>query len=155
MNIIFLDIDGILNSHKFEIERDINSTEAYIPYYSDIDPKRIKLLQKILNKFPNIKIVISSSWRDSLSVKEFKNLFSHFGINSKYIIDKTSDNMNKQDSIKKWIKENNVNKFIILDDDNLFSLNDKLFNHFYKIKSSSIDEVDVKKIINKIEKSNS
>lgn len=150
MHIIFLDIDGVLNSHKFEIERDLNSTEAYIPYYSDIDPKRIKLLQKIINKFPNIKIVISSSWRDSLSVKEFKKLFSHFGINSKYIIDKTCDNMNKQDSIKKWIEENKVNKFIILDDENLFPINDELFNQFYKIKSSSIDEIDVKKIINKI-----
>lgn len=148
MNIIFLDIDGVLNSHKFEMERDLNSQESYVPFYSDIDISKVVLLKQILENSKNTKIVISSSWRDSLSLKEFKSLFFHFGLDKHLIIDKTSDEVDKPESIRKWLSNNKIKDFIILDDDNLFPINDELYQKFYKVKSSSIDLQDVKNVLN-------
>ena len=145
MKIIFQDIDYVLNSHKFEISRDIKN-EPYIPYYSEIDPDCISRLNKILSIDTEIKIVISSDWRSDLSLMEFKKLFSHFNINPDRVIDKTSSNVNKKKSIELWIKENNPSNFIILDDDRIFGMEEPLYNNFYKVKSSALDDNDVEQI---------
>ena len=56
MKVIFLDIDGVLNSEMYEASRTENSTDGYI------DMSRLKLLADIINA-TDAKIVLSSSWR--------------------------------------------------------------------------------------------
>lgn len=56
MKVIFLDIDGVLNSEMYEASRTENSTDGYI------DMSRVKLLADIIN-VTDAKIVLSSSWR--------------------------------------------------------------------------------------------
>ena len=146
MKVIFQDIDYVLNSHRFEIERDLNSNEPFVPLYSEIDPQCMVRLKKILESNNNIKIVISSDRRSNFSLAEFKKLFEHFNISASKIIGTTSSDIKKQNSIELWIKKNNPSNFLILDDDNLFDLSHPLHKHFYKVKSSSLDDNDVMKI---------
>ena len=146
MKILFLDIDYVLNSHKFEIQRSIKG-EPYEPYFSDIDPRCTNLLNHILKKEKDLKIVISSSWRDSLTLKEFQDLFSRFNVSKDKIIGTTSSEVDKPESIEIWVRENNPKKFVILDDDFLFDKSHKLYNNFYRVSTKSLQEEDIPQII--------
>lgn len=53
MNIIFLDVDGVLTYNNYQNEET-----------ADIDIEKVKLLKQICDK-TNSKVVISSSWRGS------------------------------------------------------------------------------------------
>lgn len=55
--IIFLDIDGVLNSADY-----LDHTK-HCNGYSDINPKKVKLLKKIVDR-TGAEIVLSSTWRD-------------------------------------------------------------------------------------------
>ncbi len=55
MKYLFLDIDGVLNSHKYDKERDIMNT-------SNIDSTRLDLVKEIVDK-TGAKIVLTSTWR--------------------------------------------------------------------------------------------
>ncbi|MDE6189696.1 MAG: hypothetical protein K2G37_05375, partial [Clostridia bacterium] len=55
MKIIFLDIDGVLNSRAYDRLRDWN-------ILSDIDETRLPLLKKLVDT-TGAKIVLSSTWR--------------------------------------------------------------------------------------------
>lgn len=62
-NIIFLDIDGVLNSNKYFDS--ISNKECINPVdrlMLDIDVSKVKILLEVINK-TNTKIVITSSWR--------------------------------------------------------------------------------------------
>lgn len=150
MDVLFLDIDYVLNSDQYE-RLQFAQNKPFVPYYSEIDPRCISLLNQVLEALPSLKIVISSSWRDSLSLAEFQKLFTHFNLNRE-IIDTTSSDMTKADSIRLWVKENKPKKFIILDDDSLFDLKDSLYKNFYKVSTASLQPSDVDKIVNQFKK---
>lgn len=59
MKVIFLDVDGVLNSDQYFDKTknlDIQGIEA------DIDIKKIELLKKAINE-TRARVVLSSSWR--------------------------------------------------------------------------------------------
>ena len=59
--LIFLDIDGVLNSEEFFAKRaGLITADEYIDGKGNIDPKAVQLL----NKLQGASIVISSSWGD-------------------------------------------------------------------------------------------
>lgn len=62
MNIIFLDIDGVLNSAEFA-ERNYNETGKGLFMFDFVDPFAVDSMKKFLDKHPDIRLVISSSWR--------------------------------------------------------------------------------------------
>ena len=41
IKVIFLDIDNVLNSHKFSLQES-ESGRPYLPYLSELDPKELK-----------------------------------------------------------------------------------------------------------------
>lgn len=55
--IIFLDIDGVLNSI------DYFEQTKYCKGYTEIDPEKVKLLKEIVDR-TDAEIVLSSTWRD-------------------------------------------------------------------------------------------
>lgn len=64
MNIIFLDIDGVLNSMAyFESLRKSNDTSYKNQRYSEISDFHLQMLAKIYHSC-NAHIVLSSSWRE-------------------------------------------------------------------------------------------
>lgn len=139
MKIIFLDIDGVMNSELFYKDK-----HQHVRYKErnddapkgswDIDPRCIDLLNHIVDK-TNAKVVISSSWRSSYSINELQELFKYCEFEGE-IVGKTPhlvfrSNMEYTYSIprgceiKAWLELNKDKlgdkmsriKYVILDDD--------------------------------------
>ncbi len=117
MKIIFLDIDGVLNSVKYDITRTEND--------GNIDKSRLPFVKKIIVA-TGAKIVLSSTWREHWSKnedgcdeigKELNKYFAEFGLE---IYDKTPSflSYDRAGEIKSWLytNKNNVESFVIIDD---------------------------------------
>lgn len=128
MNIIFLDIDGVLNCQKYLMNNhdkviefykrhgnNINSIDLLVERQMyDIDLEKVKILKDIIDS-TNAKVVITSSWKKleifPYVICELKNM----GIP---VIGNTSDNgSNRGFGIKKYIDQNNIDNYVILDDE--------------------------------------
>lgn len=77
MKIIFLDIDGVLNSEKWYTERFDKDLQSYP--LCEFDPLCVEQLNILIQK-TNAKLVISSTWRLGRTIDELKNLFEKVGI---------------------------------------------------------------------------
>ena len=115
MKIIFLDIDGVLNSAKYDKQR--KSTDG------NIDPTRLPLLKRIIEA-TNAKIVLTSTWRKFWEMneesanqtgKELNRIFKSAGLE---IFDKTPVLGSRKEEISAWIFKNKgqINSFCIIDD---------------------------------------
>ena len=122
MKVIFLDIDGVLNSEE-SAKKGIH-----------IDSNMVLRLKAIMEA-TGAKIVISSTWRIRTSIKTLEELFwaTGLGHHSRKIIDVTPQprrndmyagtdrGVIRGDEIAQWLKENpEVEKYIIIDDDSDF-----------------------------------
>ena len=136
INVIFLDIDGVLNGYNFwnllgwNIISKFNS-DRLKDWYRDItEPfgvheRKVKRLAKIIHNTMNTKVVISSCWRfglqsNNLSYAQRKllDLFDKYDIKI-YGYTPRSESGKRDEEIKAWLsKHKEVNKFIILDDEN-------------------------------------
>lgn len=117
MKLIFLDIDGVLNS-----EQSITNGVRLMPEACNL----IDLLCSI----HDAKIVITSTWRIGKTIKELQDMFFLVGIQRENIIGKTdsiSDDIRGHEIVR-WIGDNVPNlikpilhntefKFCIIDDD--------------------------------------
>lgn len=115
MKIIFLDIDGVINT--MQIGADL------VPYYGTEDtcPNNIQAI-RWLNKLcieTNAKIVISSSWRHAGMDKCRKAIYKGGVAEDIEIIDSTPTTWgDRGDEIKLWLDTHpEVEEFVILDDD--------------------------------------
>ena len=101
MKIIFLDIDGVLNTYSTICEG------------VNWEPSLVKILKRIITE-TGVKIVLSSTWR---KIDRYCNIIKN-DMKIDYI-DKTPELWQKRGiEIQEWLDKNpNVEKFIILDDD--------------------------------------
>jgi len=143
IKVIFLDIDGVLNG--YDVLEHINYTLwkysckplrkffKKLSHYTDIDKRRVKRLAKIC-KATGAKVVLSSSWRNSLlsddgerltklpDHKKFWDLMDKYGIE---VIGKTPSgttaHYKREDEIISWLTKHqdiyDIISFIILDDE--------------------------------------
>lgn len=108
MNIIFCDIDGVLNSNIGGLEY----LETY-PIYQ---------LQRIV-KETNAMIVISSAWRQLNhynDLDKMSELFKPFQLDDRIIgITPVIGTCERHEEIEQWMKESpyTINNFVILDDE--------------------------------------
>lgn len=126
MNIIFLDIDGILNSNAYfkslyDSESQLRSHEIY----NDISDFHLQMLAKIYHTC-NAEIVLSSTWReldnkDKTYYSMYQYLLDSLAKYDMKIIDKTPViDMNRPLEIVTWINnqaDKDDIKFVSLDDD--------------------------------------
>jgi hypothetical protein len=73
-------------------------------------------LVKVLNQFPEIKIVISSDWRFSLTPEISWNIFGYYNDRVIGVTNKLVDG-NRQSEILEYVRINQVRRFIAIDDD--------------------------------------
>lgn len=141
MNIIFLDIDGVLNTNDFDTKVSTNNKIYFNELHQGEGVLHINCilnLKKIIDyTHPNTRIVLTSYWRLSdWKVAQFKHYLDKYNINSNIIIGQTiNSRLSRENEIKIWLKSNeeyrSINKWIILDDKQLN------IENFYKINPSS------------------
>lgn len=131
MKVIFLDIDGVLNSDEY-VDRvkksDIQGIER------DIDIEKVKLLKRAIDE-TGAKVVLSSTWRYTKNARYLKELLANYGIrldSTPYIQDKRGL------EIKKWLSENQgVEDFLIIDDEIFDSFDEELMKKLVKISNGN------------------
>jgi histidinol phosphatase-like enzyme len=105
---LFLDVDGVLTPKLANKEDE---------YKAKFHPEAVKYLRKLLDKF-DLKIIISSSWRNDKSFKWIKNRFEEDDIK---IHDITPNHQKHKRSkqIQMWLDDNgkNYESFAIIDDE--------------------------------------
>jgi Swiss Army Knife RNA repair-like protein len=136
MNILMLDCDGVLNSKQhFLMLEDQKLTNAsrlrvlpseYMTTYTDA--KNVWCLKYILENVPDLKIVISSSWRNVFELEQFKELFKHYGLDGERIIGKTPRKLSsvRSEEIRMWLDNSDevITNWIALDDHKIWNLGD-------------------------------
>lgn len=124
--ILFLDIDGVLNSDQFDSAffRDINN--SIFTKNVRFCPLAIENLLMILQDVRDVEVVISSDWRITFSLDDLKTFFQDAGLPSSRFIDVTPRIVEhifrrtpRGKEIQKYLDEHpEVGKFVILDDKN-------------------------------------
>lgn len=110
MKVVFLDIDGVMNSQEFFMERKERGL--------DLDESRFPLLKNIIDK-TGAKIVLSSVWRTCLESPHFSQLPKMLKKYEMEIYDNTPVlNQDRDAEIKMWLDtHSDIEQFIIIDDD--------------------------------------
>ena len=133
MNIIFLDIDGVLNSFDYFKSLELNKIEI-ISGYNDIDENSLPILKQIVED-NNAQIVLSSTWRnledlqDQKSQKMYQYLINMLDKYGMKIMSKTPIiNFRRPLEIKTWLdNRSDTNKI------NWISIEDDFFEEDYEM----------------------
>jgi len=107
MKLLFLDFDGVLNIIKGE-------NPTYLKEFH-FEPKLVDNLNKLLDSIPDLKIVVSSSWREDLedAIEQLK--LSGFKYEDR-IIGVTSDLGHRGKEISNSLDHLEYSKYLVIDD---------------------------------------
>lgn len=136
MNVIFLDIDGVLNCQLFYENR--KKSESIIEYPQDqIDPVRVSWLNTLCNETDSV-VVISSTWRCS-GIEYCRKALREAGATFNVIDITPILHVARGCEIDKWLKDNCMQlfgvhahdfyRYAIIDDDSDMLLNQQ--DHFF------------------------
>ncbi len=151
MKVIFLDIDGVLNSDEYFDKIDGLNIEGI---ESEIDVNKIKLLKKAVEE-TGAKVVLSSSWRYTRNAQYLKKLLLEHGI----LVDSTPYMENERGKeIKGWLEEHkDTEDFVILDDEIFDSYDEELMKKLVKVSNGNgrgfgegLQQKDVEEIIQRL-----
>ena len=148
MGIIFLDIDGVLNSQKYLISnhdkvalfyhkygKEISDELFLIRKMYDIDFSKVNILKEIID-ITDAKVVIISSWKKLKIYPYIRDKLIEIGIP---IIGETIDDGSDRGSgIKRYILENNIDNYVIIDDSKFDDYDNELIKRL--IMTSFYDE---------------
>lgn len=160
MKVIFLDVDGVLNSRQGRESRERNGSFSAF----SLEAEHLKLLKKIVDA-TDAKIVLSSSWRyrfwdDKIAhLKEgplYYALCAHLRKYEMQLYDVTPYiryDVTRGDEIRAWLNMNRgIERFVILDDENDFYAS-QLEDYLVQVSSETgLTEDDCSKAINKLTK---
>ena len=131
--IIFLDIDGVLNSNQYWASiQDKKKTMPEMEF--QIDPKCLRNLKKIVDE-THSKIVVTSTWKRYRGhIEKFKNHVAQYGLSIYDLAPCHPDGAgHRGDEIRQYLEEHKgeVDKFILLDDEEFPDFNE-LTNYLVK-----------------------
>ena len=142
-NVLFLDIDGVLNSEKYFIERG-KSKETFLE--KDLDKEKIKMLNYIIQQ-TNCIIVLSSNWR-IFGLEKVNEALTAKGLEYTIQYRTTTEDMDRGIQIKKFIDEHDIKNYVILDDDSFDIVKHVVPERFIKTTwKLGLDQNHVNKVI--------
>lgn len=129
MRVVFLDFDGVLNSHEYMR----TCGEGAMPDgVAGLDPAAVVRLNRLVNEGGHPDVVVSSSWRHGRTVHELRYLLHTSGF-SGCVVGKTPDCAHKPEGglwhgamrgneVQSWLDlaplyDVQVEQFVIIDDD--------------------------------------
>jgi len=157
MKIIFLDFDGVLNSHWYMLENPKEWNKA-MAEENQIDPENVAILNKIV-KETGAKIVISSSWRLIRTKEQLTTYLQKRGFIGE-VIDMTPDGIFQNGiwhgaergmEIQAWLDSSKepVESFVILDDNSdMAHLKHKLILTGYLVGLEDIHAIKAIQMLN-------
>lgn len=127
MKIIFLDVDGVLNSEELCHQWKEKGEKGYGGFFEEGDvatDENVKWGQNMVDNLKRIvdstgaKIVISSTWRKFFSVEKFQEMFRVYGWEDAPVIDKTQLTRSSRGwEVNTWLNKNlRVKDYVIIDD---------------------------------------
>lgn len=149
MKVIFLDIDGVLNTAQTfkDIEDEVQKNGVR---RIEIDLKRVGFLKEIVEQTGAV-LVLSSSWRTFGEMENGKyvphnkkmafliELLAAYGLFI-YDITPVSPDGIRQNEIESWMKNKDIESFIVIDDDS-FDLQKFLHKELIKTSLTGNDEM--------------
>lgn len=152
MKVIFLDVDGVLNSDEY-IDQMIKENVKGIE--KEIDANKVRLLKRAVDETGAI-VVLTSSWRLTKDLPLLKQLLLQNGV---ILADSTPFIENERGiEIKSWILEHqNTKDFVILDDEIFESYDEFLRKKLIKTSTGNgetiktgLQKPDVEEIIQRL-----
>jgi hypothetical protein len=113
---IFLDIDGVLRTHRSDLEWS-QLLEVPIPlsvYERRFDKKIVSYINEIVG-YTRAKIVVTSTWRTKRSLEELKIIFRDNGIVAD-VVGITDIGLTRGEEIEQYISENEIENYVVIDD---------------------------------------
>ena len=178
--ILFLDFDGVLNNEptliqrsklNYDLELDyisnvpIKSTsDSYSLFFNEVCWTNLSAIIKCFNQIPNLKIVLSTSWRNMKTLEEWNYQFSLIEGWNFDIIDKTPQYLNCNEmveiiggfkstncrgkEIQFWLDNNKdmVDNYCILDDE-CDMLIEQQYNFVQTDLNFGFTESDIEKVL--------
>jgi HAD domain in Swiss Army Knife RNA repair proteins len=125
MKVIFLDFDGVLNSATSFLYED-NRREKHCeqgvvgPVNETLSYHCCAAFRRVLDIYPEVKVVISSTWRTLFDLEWLKAKLSEYHIDASRVIGCTPEDkeyLNRGNEIAWWLKDHpEVTHYIIIDD---------------------------------------
>lgn len=139
MKVLFLDFDGVINSQQSSIfwhnKRDQSKweNEMYSSWTGTLKeylahefcPIALSNMEELIRRVPELKIVVSSTWRIGENVESLKKILAPSPLLANAIIDVTpqfrwrgGDEVDRGHEIKDWLTRHpEVTHYVIVDDD--------------------------------------
>lgn len=126
MKVIFLDFDGVLNSEGsfiYEDKRRERAAETGKGIKGHVNETLCNVcasnFQFILDRYPEVKVVISSTWREMFTLDWLKEKLASYHIDSSRVIGVTPRKLSSMrgEEISMWLRDNpEVSHYIVIDD---------------------------------------
>lgn len=133
MKVLMLDLDGVLIVNGVFSKAAVNN------------------LNDLLDKEPELKIVVSSSWRHN-GLQFCRDMLKYQGINEHKVVDAT-DLVDKDDRghhIERWVQDHKPESFVVLDDKNDM---DQILDHLVQTNPYvGLTASDIKKALDILKK---
>lgn len=175
MKVIFLDIDGVLNSdawyhytralakqnkrHVYQDNETYNITVSYL--HSQIDDRAVLNLNYLI-EHTGAKIVLSSSWKstDKDDMRKLVKALKYKGLQFDDFLDITpfTESRNRGLEIKMWldanVKQYNIESYCIFDDDIFDILPEQYDNFIHVDRHLGLTYIDTNKAFDILTKNN-
>jgi len=133
---IFLDIDGVLRTHRSDLEwSQLLGVPIPLSVYERRFDKRIVSYINEIVGYTRAKIVVSSTWRVKHSLEELKQIFRDNGISAD-VVGKTDIGLNRGEEIEQYISDNEIENYVVIDD----QVND-ILKHIPKERVIKVDPI--------------
>ena len=162
MKVIFLDVDGVLNSQRYKESGQFGAGASNLEFgRSQIDPEAVARLDRLIDA-TGARVVVSSSWRHFWSLDEIRNMLAERGLrNIDALMDITPSMLSDRGSeIGQWLGimdearrygGDDVEAFVILDDDTDFDERD-MFSHLVRVNPDvGLTDDDVRRAVQILE----
>lgn len=130
MKLIFLDIDGVLNSERWKVERTVLGDRGYREAWKDkaergLDPDAVGRLSYLIER-TRARIVVTSSWRKEFSLTHLDRMLRYRGLGGQWLLGATPSckhtlgTTERGVEISAWLGmlwDRQPESFVVLDDD--------------------------------------
>lgn len=149
MKVLFLDIDGVLNSSAYllalaKADPGVKVVDGGWDFTDHLDPARVMKLNAIVDA-TSCNVVLSSSWRCMRSIGEVQRMLRHRGYTGR--LSSTTPRLmghERHVEIRRWLEGKPVDRFAILDDDQDAGVG---FGHWFVRTADGIEDEHVERVI--------